>query len=832
MGAAPQAKDTGSGDYAEIDLAGAFTLTSPANRLKLPIALPGDVHTALLAAGEIPDPYFGENETEVMWVNRTPWTMERKFKATPAEIDGYLTLTLENVDCIATVFLNGEAIAETQNQFIRYDIDVTGKVKAGTNTLRLEFAVTRDVARARHDAHPFPIPFTNNYLSNGLEGVHMNFVRKAACHAGWDWGICLMPTGVYGRLAIRRSKLARQESVTVEQVHGRKSVELSITTRVFAFAEGSVELMHEVDGTKLADKVVVRPGENAFVHNVTIKNPRLWWPSGQGEQPLYELSTTLDGEVTKRKLGLRKLEWLVEKDEIDHSFKVRINGRDISMFGANWIPADAIPSRITPEVIRDLLESARAVNMNMLRVWGGGQYEPDCFYEICDELGLLVWHDFMFSCMSYPSNREFLADVRTEVTQQVRRLSHHASIAIWCGDNEVIGSIQWYSETRSDPARYIANYDRLNSMLGNIVADEDPSRRFWPSSPSLGYLDFSDGWHSDTRGDMHYWSVWHEAKDFSAYRDVNPRFASEFGFQSFTSMNVIETFARPEDMNPTSPVMEAHQRNTGGNSRILETMTRYFRFPTDFGRMVFLSQIQQGLAIKTAIEYWRSTKPRCMGTLYWQINDIYPVASWSSLDYGGQWKLLHYMAKRFFAPINVVAVPDGDTVLLKAINDTARKAEIALEVLAVDAAGKARVIATAKAKTHPDRAVVATRIRLGDLGPNEFLFFAWTAEDGRLLGENDYFPKAYKAYEIGAAKVRASWSGSDAAPVLILSADRPAMFVTATVDVPGYFSDNALTLIPGREVRLGFTPRQGAAVSREALAGSLRLSHLRETYAP
>jgi beta-mannosidase len=245
---------------------------------------------------------------------------------------------------------------------------------------------------------------------------------------------------------------------------------------------------------------------------------------------------------------------------------------------------------------------------------------------------------------------------------------------------------------------------------------------------------------------------------------------------------------------------------------------------------VFLSQIQQGLAIKTAIEYWRSTKPRCMGTLYWQINDIYPVASWASLDYGGQWKLLHYMARRFFNPINVVAVPDGDTILLKAINDTAEKAPISVEVQAVDAAGKARVIATALAKTNPDKAVVATKISLSDLAPNEFLFFSWTAEDGRLLGENDYFPRAYKAYDIAEARVKASWSGSDKAPVLTLSADKPAMFVTATVDLPGYFSDNAVTLVPGRDVKLSFTPRKGATVSKAALQKSLKVSHLRETY--
>jgi beta-mannosidase len=816
--------------YAEIDLGGDYALTSPTNPAKAMITLPGDVHTALLDAGLIPDPYFGANEQAVMWVHATPWTVERRFTASRAEIDGYLTLTLEGVDTIATILLNGVEVARTQNQFIRYDIDVTGKVKAGANTLRIEFAVTKDVAKARADAHPFPIPFTYNYLSNGLPGVHMNFVRKTACHAGWDWGICLMPTGVYGRMAIRRSRLARQESVQVEQAHGRNSVELSITTRLFAFAAGSVELTHEIAGQKLVDKVVVRPGENVFVHNLTIKTPKLWWPNGQGEQHLYEMWTTLDGEQTRRKIGLRKLEWIVEKDTIDRCFKVRVNGRDITAMGANWIPADAIPSRITPAVVRDLLESARAVNMNMLRVWGGGQYEPDYFYEFCDELGLMVWQDFMFACMSYPSNRDFLDDVRTEITQQVRRLSHHACIALWCGDNEVIGSLHWYPETKADPARYIANYDRLNSMLGNIVEDEDPGRRFWPSSPSLGYLDFSDGWHKDTRGDTHYWSVWHEAKDFSAYRDVQPRFASEFGFQSFTSMNVIETFTAPEDRNPSSPVMESHQRNTGGNARILETMTRYFRFPRDFDQMVFLSQIQQGLAIKTAIEFWRSTKPRCMGTLFWQINDTYPVASWASLDYGGQWKLLHYMARRFFQPVNVVAVPDGDQLILKGINDTAVRTPVELEVLAVDVGGAMRIVFTGTGTISPDQATELARIALGDLQPTEFLYFSWTGADGRPLGENDYVPRAYKAYDLPQAKVTSRWESSEAGPVLVLTSDKPALFVTATAEVPGYFSDNAVTLLPDRETRLTFTPRHGAKVNQKALASGLKLRHLRETY--
>ncbi len=830
-----------------LSLAGAFALTAKGRDVATTITLPGDVHGALLAADLIPDPYYGENEKTVMWVNETAWNMERQFTASAADIDGFLTLTLAEVDCIATVLLNGEVIARTDNSFLRHDIDVTGKVRVGENTLRIEFDIAPDVAKARADAHPFPIPFTKNYQTNGLKGIHMNFIRKAACHAGWDWGICLMPIGVYGTMSLRKARLARQESVQVDQRHEDGMVFLDIKTRLHAFEAGEVKLSHKIDNQRLAWPVQVVKGENVIKHTVPIVEPRIWWPAGQGEQPLYELVTDLEGEITTRKIGLRKLEWVVEKDEIDHSFKCRINGRDITMMGANWIPADAIPSRATPAVVRDLLESAKAANMNMLRIWGGGQYEPDWFYDLCDELGILIWHDFMFSCMSYPSNREFLDNVRLEITQQVRRLSHHASIALWCGDNEVIGSLGWYPETKADPGRYLANYDRLNSMLGNIVEDEDPARRFWPSSPSLGYLDFSDGWHQDTRGDLHYWDVWHSAKSFDAYRTVNPRFASEFGFQSFTSMNVIETFSEEKDRNPSSPVMEIHQRNDGGNARIIETMNRYFRFPRNFDQMVFLSQVQQGLAIKTAIEYWRSTKPRCMGTLYWQINDIWPVASWSSLDYGGQWKLMHYMARRFYLPVNVVAVPVHDNVrtnsrgtpvegaaptsiALRAINDTGAPTSIALEVRAVRISGGDRVVFSGNCAVGADAAIEVCSLIAADLAEDEFLFFSWRDAAGKLLGENDYFPKPYKAYELVTPAITADWSDRDGKAVLTLQADKPALFTTASVDVPGHFSDNALTLLPGRPVELTFHPRHGASVTSADLSASLKVRNLAETF--
>jgi len=817
-------------DYAEIDLGGAFALDTPARpAISTTITLPGDVHTALIEAGEIPDPYFGDNEQAVMWVSEVPWNVERRFEVSAEMAAGLLTLTLSEIDCIAAIKLNGKLLARVDNQFIRHDFDVTGKIRPGENTLRIEFGVARDIAKKRYDAHPFPIPYAE---MNQPYMAHINFLRKTACHGGWDWGICLMPVGVYGAMKLRRTALARTDSVQISQKHTKGRCDLTITTRVHAFAAGTVNLSHNIAGQDIGGKSKVIPGENTFTHKVRIDNPDLWWPAGQGAQNLYTLTTGLDGEFTKREIGFRDLEWIVEKDAIDHAFKCRVNGRDITMLGANWIPADAIPSRITKEVVRDLLESAVAANMNMIRVWGGGQYEPDYFYEICDELGILVWHDFMFSCMSYPTNPEMLDSIRTEITQQVRRLNHHASIALWCGDNEVIGSINWFEETRNNRDRFVANYDRLSNMLASIVAEEDPGRRFWPSSPSLGYMDFADGWHIDTRGDMHYWDVWHSAKPFEAYRTVNPRFASEFGFQSFTSMNVIESFTSPEDRNPSSPVMETHQRNEGGNARILETMCRYFRFPKGFAEMVFLSQVQQGLAIKTAIEYWRSTKPRCMGTLFWQINDCWPVASWASLDYGGQWKLLHYMARRFFLPQNVVAIPDTvkNAIVLRGINDSAGKAEINLTVSAVHTNGSQRPLHQGQHSLNPDKAIDLLRLPLADLAAGEFLFFEWTDKNGVLLGENDFFPRAYKYYEIEAARIKATWSSPGGRPVLTLTTDKPAFFVTATTDMPGYFSDNAVTLLPGRETRLSFTPRNGAKPNQAALAKGLKLQHLRETF--
>lgn len=472
------------------------------------------------------------------------------------------------------------------------------------------------------------------------------------------------------------------------------------------------------------------------------------------------------------------------------------------MRGANWIPADALLQRATPQAVEDLLDSALDANMNMLRIWGGGTYEPDWFYAMCSEKGLLIWQDFMFACNLYPSNdRDWLDGVRHEARQQIRRLSQHPCMALWCGDNELIGTLGWFDEAKADRDRYLALYDRLNHALEEAIEDEAPGIPWWPSSPSVGPLNFGDGWHDDTSGDMHFWDVWHSAKDFEHYRSVRPRFCSEFGFQSFPSTRLIESFTDVEDRNVSSPVMDVHQRNKGGNSRIVETIGRYFRFPDSFEDMCWLSQIGQGLAMKTAIEFWRSNKPRCMGTLYWQLNDTWPVASWASLEYGGGWKATQYLARRFYAPVMVTVQPDAATgeIVLWAINDTGVEVALTLDARAVRFEGETTGIGTWQATCPPDRAVEVVRLAPDALSRDAFLHFDWTDAAGIHVGENEYLPQRPKAYDIGTPTIMVDEGAApDGTPQVTLNTDRPALWVTWDLGGDTVWSDNCFTLLPGR----------------------------------
>nr|MBX2823129.1 glycoside hydrolase family 2 protein [Gammaproteobacteria bacterium] len=523
-------------------------------------------------------------------------------------------------------------------------------------------------------------------------------------------------------------------------------------------------------------------------------------------------------QVERRQIGLRKVELITSPDADGQGaeFHFRINGRALFMRGANWIPADALAGRITDAGTRALLQSAADANMNMLRVWGGGRYETDSFYSACDELGLLVWQDFMFSCHLYPSTEQFLGEIEQEVVDVVSRLQHHACIALWCGDNELIGALNWFDESRDNRDRYLVAYDRLNRTIEKSLKSVVSDANWWPSSPSPGLMNFGDAWHDDSSGDMHFWSVWHEGRDFDHYRDVRPRFCSEFGFQSYPSLSVVKTFADPPDWNIASPVLESHQKNRGGNARIAETMFRYFRFPVGFENFLYLSQVQQALAIKTAVTYWRSLKPHCMGALYWQLNDTWPVASWSSLEYGGGWKLLHYFARHFFAPVTVVAVPDDSGWQFKAVNDSSVAVELVLVIEAVTLDGQRRVLAEHECRVGMDSATMITALGKQSVRTEEVVYFHWsslnrnrpkgeeqtTATDH---GEDFLFPGAYKDYQLPSTELRLQVNAGTGGHQITLSTDALALYVALESDQPGRFSDNGFHLLPDQPVTIDFT---------------------------
>lgn len=780
------------------NLAEGWTLSDASGAYCVPMTLPGDGISALCAAGTIADPYWGRNEYDLRWICGRDWVAKRSFSVSRTD----LVLVVSMLDTVAEIAVNGVTVLASDNMFRSYRVDLSAVLRAGENDIAIIFRSVEIEAAKRQAAQPYFVPFSvnNTPIHNG------NMLRKPSCDFGWDWNIALGNFGLYGDFYLEPLGAARIASVVISQVHSANRAVVRVQVAMEGAAEGAVV---SVSLAGLRTTAAVRAGQ--AVAELLVENPALWWPAGQGAQPLHDLVIGFGDQVLTRRVGLRDAALVNVKDAAGLGFKFCLNGRDIFAKGANWIPQDALAGRITPEATRDLLQSAVDANMNMIRVWGGGRYEADWFYDLCDEMGLMVWQDFMFSCHIYPADTAFLADVAIEVAEQAKRLHHHASLVLWCGDNELIGALTWFPETRANRDLYLVGYDRLNRTIETALKAAVPDAVWWPSSPSPGPMDFGDAWHDDSKGDMHFWSVWHEGRDFDHYRDVSPRFCSEFGFQSYPSMDVIRKFADPKDFNIAAPVMESHQKNAGGNARIAETMFRYFRFPVDFENFVYLSQVQQGLAIKTAVTHWRSLKPHCMGALIWQLNDTWPVCSWSSLDHGGGWKLLHHMAKQFFQTVLVSAVPVTDGIELRAVNDGA-VLDVTVRAMAVAMDGSTRALAEAKVIVA-DTAVLALTIDSSDLGPQEMLAYTWS--DGSTLISGDVFaPKPYKHYDLLPAHLSHQLSETDGSYDITLNAEALALFVAVEADQPGRFSHNAITVFPGCPATIRFTPAYPGASPR------------------
>ena len=808
-----------------LDLAGEWKLEGEDEDgapVACPAAVPGDVHGALLRAGQIPDPFFGRNERDVQWVARKDWTFTRPFDV-PAGLlaHGRVVLRLEDCDTFATVFVNGVEIGETHDRFRRWDFDAKPVLRAGRNEIRLAFRSASRIgdARAAKADRPYPMSCSGmNWFNNGT------FIRKPACHRGWDWGLSQMTTGPCGEVALLASDGDRIDYVFCDQ-------------------DFSADHSH----CRLRIHAILENGEDV-VNSVEIDDPPLWWPNGQGEQRFFEYSANVRGRTLRGRIGLRR----IELDTDFGGIRLKVNGRQVFAKGANWIPCDAFAGRQTPERYRDLLESARDANMNMIRLWGGGQFEKDCFYDLCDELGLLVWHDFMFSCAVYPSNDGFLADVGAETEHQVRRLRDHACIALWCGDNECLGAARSFYPERITPQMrplYVEDYRKRLALLDGIVRRRDPARTLWPSSPSTGAVDFGhDGWHEDGKGDIHLWTVWHENKPFSDYYGYRPRFCSEFGYQSFPSPGVARTFCPPGRAASGSEEFEWHQKNVGGNDRIRESIARLFGGAKTPDDVLWLSQIQQAIAVKTAVESWRPLRPHCMGTLYWQLNDLWPVSSWSSLEYGGKWKHLHYQARRFYAPLAVVAKPspNGSALEFWCLNDTAEPvgAEVRLRLFSF---GGTPLSEERIAATLPSGSATPVGSRALSVYGTE------TEREGRFLGlellrtrspargsdaqervpsvlhRNEWFFAPFKDCPVPDANISVDVSEPSKPDGFrfVLSTDAPAFFVWLEAPgVRGEFNDNSFTLLPGEPRAIAFAPKDPAATP-ESFQASLAVTHLR-----
>jgi len=624
-----------------------FRQAKPGTKTWLPARVPGCVHTDLLRLKQIPDPFWGDNERGLQWIEETDWIYRCEFSA-EAALRGrkHVDLVFEGLDTLAIIRLNGREIARTANMFTGYRFDVTALLKPSGNVLEITFLNPMDYIRARQS--PDDQKSWNDVVGGSPH------IRKEPCSFGWDWGPRFATSGVYLPVYLEVWDENRIESVRVTQKHQGRHVELAFAPETSAGAgefRGTVSLKGKVVTTFTGLKA-------------DIADAKLWWPNGHGDQPLYDVRLELvsEGRVVdfwEKRIGLRTIVLDRHPDPFGESFQFLVNGKAIFAKGANWIPAHSFITEANHALYDDLLTSAVEAHMNMLRIWGGGIYEKEEFYELCDEKGIMVWQDFMFACALYPGTPEFLSLVQREAVYQVKRLAHRACLALWCGNNELE---QMPQEIVRTPERKKAYDTVFYDILPAAVEKHDGITPYWPCSPHNpdGY---EKGFNNERAGDCHFWDVWHARHPVTRYEEQMFRFCSEFGMQSYSSPEVAATYCRPEDFNVFGPEMENHQKNNAGNLIILDYVSRRYRFPTDYAGLAYLSQLNQAFCIKTGVEHFRRSSPRTMGALYWQLNDCWPVASWSSVEFGGRWKALHYEARRFFAPALVsVHVPGKETI--------------------------------------------------------------------------------------------------------------------------------------------------------------------------
>ena len=582
-------------------------------------------------------------------------------------------------------------------------------------------------------------------------------------------------------------------------------------------------------------QIKLTQGTNQVGFDFVIKNPSLWWPNGLGAHPLYTfrarilIAGNLANERSVR-TGLRSLEVRQLDDAWGRSFAFIINGVSVFAKGANWIPADSFPTRMTREKYRWLIKSAADANMNMLRVWGGGIYETDEFYEMCDEMGILLWQEFMFACSMYPGNQEFLDNVRAEAQDNVRRLRNHPSIAIWSGNNEIETAWFNWGWKKSLPSSVWDDYQKIfDGVLKEVCGTLDPSRLYWPSSPHGG---LPDDLNSEKSGDTHSWKVWHAAAPFTDYQKEFPRFMSEYGFQSFPQIETVNTYALPAEQEIQSPVMMAHQRHPRGNQLIKEYMLREYTTPKDFESFLYVSQVLQAEGIKVGAEHLRRIMPRNMGSLYWQLDDCWPVASWSSIDYFGRWKALQYYSKRFYSPVLLSPFVDEDALNFFVVSDLTEPTIGFINVELRDLSGN-KIVAYKKdviVKPVHSQSYFSTPLKtlLAGHDPKTVMVYCELVAGGKVLSSNEYFFEPFKNLTLTTPQINFDVTRVRNGYKITLTTDKLAKSVYLSTKADGFFSDNYFDLLPDKPVELEFRTRQTVPI--EEFRKQLKVRSLKDAF--
>lgn len=659
----------------KISLNGQWSFNMPGNNKVYTGNVPGDIFTDLKNAEVIDDPLIGLNEELVQWVGHSDWDYFREFEIDEELLDNeYVELNCDMLDTLADVYVNDKLIANVKNINRRYAWNIKDILKAGKNSIKISFRSPLGYIAKKHRSNPLP----NSTL--GEAGSCQ--IRKSPYHFGWDWGPHLLTCGIAGNIYINGYNVCKIKRVDIKQTHGENLVTLDVKTHVTECSK-PVEVQYTL--SLKGDVVCTATGDGTST--LRVENPQLWWCNNMGAQTLYDLDIKVlsDGAVVcekSQKIGLRTITLDNELDEIGRNFCFFVNGKKIFARGANWIPADSFINNVSDEKLRDLLYKAKACNMNMIRVWGGGYYESDRFYDMCDELGLLVWQDFNFACSPYPFNdEEFLQEVFAEVKDNVLRIKNHASLCLWAGNNEIESmSMAWLNRKSviKDCGKFF--YETLPNHLKPL----DDVTPYWACTPSSG--EYMKNINSCDKGDTHLWHVWHGLRKLEYYKGMPTRFCSEFGIESLPSLNAIDIFCDSHEYTNThSPIAKAHQKCIGGNGKIKYYMLSKFWTPKHFKDTVYLSQLTQALCIKNATEGWR-INPRCHGALYWQYNDCWGVNSWSGMDYYGNMKALQYCAKRFNQNTVLVFNRENDTMKLLFVNDwqTKFKTKIKCGVMTYD----------------------------------------------------------------------------------------------------------------------------------------------------